>query len=628
MYDKEQIYDRGIGAYEFILGGPPVKQDTRVSAWRCPLHDDKEPSLHVNKKEGKWLWNCSPCGKGGDVLYLAHRVWGLALRGPGFRKIMERLGKGLGLDDREVKLAKDPRVGRFIPWEERQGLKAIYRYTDEQGNLLFEKARFEQTGGKKTFEQRAPKEEGGWNYRTAQVKRVLYNLRALAAEPSKMVVVVEGEKDVDSLSSSRILATTTPDGAGTWKPEYNDHFVGRDVLVIADNDEAGEKHARRVATEVFPGANEVRILNPAVLTTDAPKGYDITDYMADNGGTLAFDKNNLLEWWQKATPFDNTATMKDALSAYGIDLETTDDVLEANDPPTQHVWAECMPTSGISILASGPGVGKSTLSRGLALAVARGEDFVGQPTLGGPVLLFYLEEDRAEIRKHLRLLGLAKGDRVYLPHLEDRESYHEGLKKSIELLKPALVVIDPMQEFLGIREINSYAETNEKLVPLREMARESGAHILILHHTSKMTDWILGSQALKGTVDSAFIMKKAGGGLRVWEPDKVRIGKPFEPMALVFDEATRSMRYGGNAEDAMDLLLAEKIVGILEREGRDLTRNEIIEATGADRNLVWRTLSKNPKGMLERIPSRSTVAYRVRSGPPPEEEGTTWQDSL
>ena len=244
------------------------------------------------------------------------------------------------------------------------------------------------------------------------------------------------------------------------------------------------------------------------------------------------------------------------------------------------------------------------------------------------MLLYYLEEDRAEVRKHLKLLGLSAGDRVFVPHVEDRETYHEGLKKAIDLIKPVLVVIDPMQEFLGIREINSYAETNEKLVPLREMARESGSHILLLHHTSKMNSWILGSQALKGTVDSAFIMKMAGGGLRVWEPDKVRIGKPFEPMALEFDEATRSMRYGGNAEDAADLLLAERIAGVIDLEGRDLTRNEIIEATGADRHLVWRTLSKNPRGLLERIPSRNTVAYRRAAGPSKEEEDSTWQAAL
>lgn len=634
MNEKDLIYQRGLEVYEWLLGGPAKKKAGRAHAFECPMHGDRDPSLHVGEKNGKWLWNCSPCGKGGDVFYLAHRLWGLELRGPDFRTIVTRICKGLSIS-MEEELKKDNRIGKFIPWEERQGLKAVYKYTDEQGNLLFEKARFEQSGGKKTFEQRAPKPGGGWNYRTAEVRRALYNLAELTKRPGDVVVIVEGEKDVDTLASCGVMATTTPDGAGTWRPEYNQHFLNRDVLILADNDEAGERHAMRVGMEILRGANEVRVLNCGALVDQAPKGFDISDWFQEDLGresgrsTLAWDAGTLIPFlWSKASLLDANASAKEALAVFGVDLETTDDILASDDPPTQHVWAECMPTHGISIIASGPGIGKSTLSRGLAISVARGEDFLGQPTMGGPALLFYLEEDKAEVRKHLKMLGLQKGDRVYLPHLEERESYHEALKKSIELLKPALVVIDPMQEFLGIREINSYTETNEKLRPVRELARESGAHILILHHTSKMNDWILGSQALKGTVDSAFIMKKAGGGLRIWEPDKVRIGKPFEPMALRFDETTRSTLYGGNAEDAMDLLLAERIVEILKREGRDLTRNEIIEATGSDRNLVWRTLSKNPRGLLERIPSRSTVAYRVRGGPAEEEKGTTWQENL
>jgi len=34
----------------------------------CPFHDDKNPSLSINKKGELWLWHCFGCGKGGSVI--------------------------------------------------------------------------------------------------------------------------------------------------------------------------------------------------------------------------------------------------------------------------------------------------------------------------------------------------------------------------------------------------------------------------------------------------------------------------------------------------------------------------------------------------------------------------------
>jgi CHC2 zinc finger/Toprim-like len=35
---------------------------------RCPFHVDKNPSFHVNRKAGRWLWNCFPCQRGGSIV--------------------------------------------------------------------------------------------------------------------------------------------------------------------------------------------------------------------------------------------------------------------------------------------------------------------------------------------------------------------------------------------------------------------------------------------------------------------------------------------------------------------------------------------------------------------------------
>ena len=35
---------------------------------KCPFHEDKNPSLNLNFKDGLWLWNCFGCGAGGTVI--------------------------------------------------------------------------------------------------------------------------------------------------------------------------------------------------------------------------------------------------------------------------------------------------------------------------------------------------------------------------------------------------------------------------------------------------------------------------------------------------------------------------------------------------------------------------------
>jgi hypothetical protein len=55
------------------LSRPGTRRGNEVF-FRCPLHDDKNPSLRVNPEGG--VWYCDPCAVGGDVVELARRAWG------------------------------------------------------------------------------------------------------------------------------------------------------------------------------------------------------------------------------------------------------------------------------------------------------------------------------------------------------------------------------------------------------------------------------------------------------------------------------------------------------------------------------------------------------------------------
>jgi hypothetical protein len=57
------------------LLGPAVKREGRRLLWRCPFHDDHNPSFVVDP--ARKSWRCFPCGIGGDAAALVMRHEGL-----------------------------------------------------------------------------------------------------------------------------------------------------------------------------------------------------------------------------------------------------------------------------------------------------------------------------------------------------------------------------------------------------------------------------------------------------------------------------------------------------------------------------------------------------------------------
>jgi len=93
--------------------------------WRgpCPIHGGKNPSFAIHADTGGWFCH-SKCGEGGS-----------------FRDLQERLG------------ADEPAQA-----SRRRTPVAIYDYTDEQGQLLYQCLRYDP----KDFRQRRPDGNGAW----------------------------------------------------------------------------------------------------------------------------------------------------------------------------------------------------------------------------------------------------------------------------------------------------------------------------------------------------------------------------------------------------------------------------------------------------------------------------------
>jgi DNA primase len=112
-----------------------------------------------------------------------------------------------------------------------------------------------------------------------------------AAEPSRQIILVEGEPDMLAARSHELPAIALP-GVEAWRAEWADLFAGRHVTIVMDADHQGRAAARRIADDLAPQA-KTKVVD---LSPERDDGYDVTDWIlhsrSEPGG---LDLTRLLE---------------------------------------------------------------------------------------------------------------------------------------------------------------------------------------------------------------------------------------------------------------------------------------------------------------------------------------------
>lgn len=289
---------------------------------RCPCrNDDHNPSLSVAERDGVVLVHCHRAG-GCTVEQIATSV-GLTIKDLMSPDSSREWSSG----DRDQWQAKPQRKLNIA---EPQKLKMVakYNYVSEHGELLFQKVRYLKENGTKTFRQRRPDGSGGYTYKLDDTPKVLYNLPKIieAKKNNETIIVVEGEKDADTLTQLGLCATTMPGGAGKWLDIHTKALAGATVDVIADNDEPGRVHALYVIRELRNAGSDVQ-------GWICPRKKDITDFIEDGG-----QMSDLL-------PFDESSAIPDDKAT--IELSPPDD----NDDDDDDNFEEVFPTKADEMLS-------------------------------------------------------------------------------------------------------------------------------------------------------------------------------------------------------------------------------------------------------------------------------------
>lgn len=443
-----------------------VKPTSGGFAALCPSHQDRTASLSIKTgADGRVLLHChAGCEPAAIVKAIGLTMGDL---------FSTQSSNGNGADPKAVHDR-----GKFV---------TAYDYTDANGGLLYQVCRYEPKG----FAQRRVV-GGKWVYGLGDVQRVLYRLPQVieAVALKKDVFLVEGEKDADLLAEQGYVATTNPMGAGKWSPEYTKTLAGASVIVLPDNDEPGQAHAENVATELLATGAIVKVVQLPGLK---PKG-DVTDFVESDENSM--DRfweiiSNTPRWSPPGAPKQNVWRLSE--------LWDNDAVMRPPPPVVPRLaW------SGRSTLfAAREKSGKSTLVGYVTSQVTRGGSFLDEPCEKGDVLLIGLEEFVGDAARRLHHFK-ADPERVSImdSFRGDPDDRPREIREQIERLTPVLVIVDSLVAYAHGRGIDENDAAMAGIVlPLTDIAHETGTAVIVVHHANKSTGKSRGSTAITGATD-------------------------------------------------------------------------------------------------------------------------------
>jgi hypothetical protein len=279
------------------------------------------------------------------------------------------------------------------------------------------------------------------------------------------------------------------------------------------------------------------------------------------------------------------------------------ELLQEPEEAQSWLWDKTLATSSISILISRPKVGKSTLARSIATAVATGGTLLGREVAPGTVLYlqFSAEGKRSELKQALVRSGIPLEDKIWIYTGPTVQEPVTALEEAVAQYRPSLVVIDTMIRWVPVTDVNDYSEMSRVTEAIATMARLSGAHIMMLHHAGKadrdMGDSVLGSTAIFGSVDTMLAMRSREG--RRTLESRQRYGEDMEETVLDLDLESGLLMAAGSLEE-VELRDAKSEIMAHATDG--MTRQQIMDGVESKSALVGRALRQlMTEGHLERL---------------------------
>lgn len=250
-----------------VLLGQPLKPYATNQSVKCPLHEDRVPSLSINLQKGVWF--CWGCDKGGSLQTLARFLGGDFDRSDLIveqNRIQEPEEELVDFTPQYLDcLPIQPTTPEAITYARQKGISYVtledfnIRH-DGRGNLCLP-----YFDGDRVVALRYRARDGRKWYESGS-ERSIYNLNQVRG--AKKVVIMEGESDThsmhDLLKRNSVQDTVAGGIAGAnsskekWELFSLDLMWAEEIYVAFDADDAGDKGAERAIEVLGPVARRLR----------------------------------------------------------------------------------------------------------------------------------------------------------------------------------------------------------------------------------------------------------------------------------------------------------------------------------------------------------------------------------
>lgn len=416
----------------------------------------------------------------------------------------------------------------------------------------------------------------------------IYNLPALlAAEPGATVIVTEGERACDALTTRGLLAVGIAIGApkvpcdDSLKP-----LLGYGVAVWPDNDQVGRAQSAEIVARLRAMGHAARTVHWA----NAPHKGDAADFV----GTAA-----------------ELQSLVDAARASGPALQRTWTVAELitvaeADPPAMLIDPFLAKGDRITVYGYA-GIGKSLFILDLSFSLHLGRPFLGHFAVT-KARVGYIDEESAAPRLGQRLAMLARGYDVdaaaadlplFHVQAQDRLDTEDGVAAMFAFVKEYdldVVAVDTLRRVHQLRE-NESDDMARIEVAVKTLQRRSHEElerpltVVLIHHSPKPRSggggsapetMARGSSDIVGWVDGALYLHARDGDIQV-DHAKARWTEPMQPFLVRINATSTALSIKHVGVVPTKRKRGEEIrewiaTALADADDRQLTQTDILKA--------------------------------------------------
>ncbi|MBY0316324.1 MAG: helicase RepA family protein [Bdellovibrionales bacterium] len=321
--------------------------------------------------------------------------------------------------------------------------------------------------------------------------------------------------------------------------------------------------------------------------------WEERDLLENYNKALKYGKRDIGSKNSSVKAINKSRTENSALSMW-----TMSDFIKLNLPKPIWIVEGLFCLGGVSMIASKPKVGKSSLMLWMSLCISRGQDFLGRKCLKYKVIYLALEGNLGQLQCDLRNLSASEED-ILIFHGSLKEKGFEAFSESVKQNSPCVVIVDTLGKALDVKDLNDYTEVYNALEPFVKLTRETNSLIIFTHHQNKgdsdSDNSILGSTALLASLDTYFALKKDRNNKRYFSTTQ-RYGDSVEDCLIQMSE-DKSFSSAGDRTHVYQSEIEVRIMSTLKNTGPQSEPDLLTMVTGKTKTMktALRVLEKQGK---------------------------------